>query len=115
MGKHDSMLSAAMRSLYSDSWDGRLASLLGEAALKKRSASSLMSLETRREILKLCEGENAALKARFMAGEPDGPLFSLPMPKDVLERSEMDRMSEDIAMLTRAVFALSSRFEGTQG
>ena len=47
-----------------------------------------------------------------MAGDPTIPLFSPPMPKDVLDRSELDRMSEDMAMLTRAVFALATRLEG---
>jgi hypothetical protein len=89
-----------------------MARLLGEDALKKGSASSLLDLETRKEVLALYDDENAALKARFMPEVSDGPLFPAPTAENVIETSEAEKLSDDIAMLTRAVYALASRLEG---
>ena len=86
--------------------------LLGRSALKRGSASSLLSLDTRRQILKLYDQENRELKARFIPGTVEGPLFRMPSAKDVIERGEAERLSEDIAMLTRAIYALAARSEG---
>ena len=44
-----------------------------------------------------------------MPGSPDGPLFAPPGARDVLEKSDAEKLSEDIAMLTRAVYALADR------
>ena len=90
----------------------RLAHLLGQAALKKSSASSLLSLEVRRDIMAFYEAENAELKSRFMPELGSGPLFPPPTAEDVLEKSEAERLSDDIAMLTRAVYVLAARYEG---
>ena len=86
-----------------------MARLLGQAALKTGSASSLLSLEMRRDIMGFYKDENARLKARFMPDLGAGPLFPTPSEDDVLEKSEAERLSEDIAMLTRAVYALAAR------
>ena len=86
--------------------------LMGTSAVKKGSASSLLSLRTRREIMSLYEAGNAELQARFIASSADLPLFAPPGPRDVIDRSEAEKLSDDIAMLTRAVYALAERIEG---
>lgn len=86
--------------------------LLGDPALKRGSASSLLDLSVRREIYAHYREENAALRARFLPDLNAPALFEPPCPADVIQRSEADKLSEDIAMLTRAVYALASRLEG---
>lgn len=108
-------LAHRVRDVFDGPHDNRfydvMARLLGEAALKKGSASSLLDLETRRAILSLYDEENAALKARFMPELGEGPLFAPPGDEDVILRAEAERLSDDIAMLTRAVYALATRIE----
>ncbi len=106
-------LAHRVRDVFEGPHDNRfydvMAQLLGDCALKKGSASSLLDLETRRTVMLLYEAENEALKVRFMPGLGDQPLFPTPAPRDVIERSDAEKLSEDIAMLTRAVYALASR------
>ena len=85
--------------------------LLGQSALKKGSASSLLDLETRHRILARYGDENAALKTRFLPELGDAPLFRPPAEADVLTICDRQKMSDDIAMLTRAVYALARRNE----
>lgn len=103
------------RDLFDGPHDNRfydvMARLLGQAALKKGSASSLLDLEARRDILRRYEEENAALKARFLPEVEEASLFAPPTADDVIERSEAEKLSDDIAMLTRAVYALACRME----
>lgn len=109
-------LAHRVRDVFDGPHDNRfydvMARLLGQAALKKGSASSLLNLEVRRDIMAFYQDENAELKARFMPDLGVGPLFPMPSVEDVLEKSEAERLSEDIAMLTRAVYALAARHEG---
>lgn len=109
-------LAHRVRDVFDGPHDNRfyevMARLLGEAALRKGSGSSLLDLETRQRVLRLYDDENRALKARFLKEEPSGPLFALPRPESVVQRSEAEKTSEDIAMLTRAVYALATRLEG---
>lgn len=91
---------------------GVMSGLLGQAALKKGSASSLLDMDVRRDILARYEAENAALKARFLPELEDEPLFDPLAADDVVIRSDDEKLSDDIAMLTRAVYALASRLEG---
>lgn len=88
-----------------------MARLMGDCVLKKGSASSLLDLDTRRAVMELYRDENAALKQRFLPDMGEGPLFAMPRPEDVIERSEAEKLSDDIAMLTRAVYALAARSE----
>ena len=87
-----------------------MAGLLGKSALKKGSASSLLDLDTRRDIYAAYADENAALVSRFLS-DLDDPLFPPPAPSDVIEQSESERLSEELAMLTRAVYALATRLD----
>ncbi len=108
-------LAHRVRDVFDDQHDNRfyevMVRLLGQDALKKTSASSLMSLETRRHIMARYQGENDALKARFLPELGDEPLFRLPIPANVRSLSDAEKLSNDIAMLTRCVFALAERIE----
>lgn len=96
-GPHDNRFYAAM------------VRLIGEDALKKGSASSLLSLEVRRLILASYEQQNVALKRRFLPELGDAPLFPEPIADDVIVKSEAEKLNDEIAMLTRAVYALAER------
>ena len=85
--------------------------LLGPDALKKGSASSLLPLETRRRILSRYDEENEALKERFMPDLGPGPLFHPPTEANVQDLSEAQKTSDDIAMLTRCVYALAETLD----
>lgn len=85
--------------------------LLGKDALKKGSASSLLPLETRRRILARYTDENEALKERFLPDWGAVPLFSNPSEASVLDVSEAKKTSDDIAMLTRCVYALAEKLD----
>lgn len=109
-------LAHRVRDVFDGPHDNRfydvMARLLGKDALKKGSASSLLDLDTRMRVLALYEEENAALKARFMPSVPEGPLFPPPTAENVIATSDAEQLSDDIAMLTRAVYALAARLEG---
>ena len=83
--------------------------LLGANALKKDSASSLLTLETRHHILARYAEENELLKNRFLPELGETPLFKLPSEKNVRDLSEEKKLSDDIAMLTRCVYALAEK------
>lgn len=85
--------------------------LLGQDALKKSSASSLLPLETRRRILTRYREENDALRDRFLPEMDNRPLFRPPSEKNVLMQSESQKTSDDIAMLTRCVYALAEKLD----
>jgi hypothetical protein len=85
--------------------------LLGKDALKKGSASSLLPLETRRRILARYRDENDALRDRFLPELNDRPLFRPPTEQNVLVQSDADKTSDDIAMLTRCVYALAQKLD----
>jgi hypothetical protein len=108
-------LAHRVRDVFDGPHDNRfydvLVRLLGKSALKKGSASSLLDLETRRAIVALHADDNASLQARFMPEFAGSPLFEMPGDADVADRSEMEKMSEDIAMLTRCVYELARRSE----
>lgn len=101
------------KDVFDDQHDNRfyevMVRLLGKAALKSDPGSSLLDLDTRRRIVGRYEPENEALKARFLPELGDEPLFRPPAPKDVRVISEETRLSQEIAMLTRAVYALAER------
>ncbi|MDA9865428.1 hypothetical protein N9C96_02005 [bacterium] len=106
-------LAHRVQDVFEDQHDNRfyevMVRLLGPAALKSDPGSSLLDLDTRRRIVGRYDEENEALKARFLPEFGDAPLFQQPMPKDVRTVSEAAAISQDIAMLTRAVFALADR------
>lgn len=83
--------------------------LLGADALKKDSASSLLTLKTRHHILARYAEENELLKKRFLPEMGDRPLFRLPSEKNVRDLSESQKMSDEMAMLTRCVYALAEK------
>ena len=83
--------------------------LLGADALKKDSASSLLSLETRHHILARYAEENEQLKKRFLPELGDAPLFKLPNEDNVRNLSDAKKLSDDMAMLTRCVYALAKK------
>lgn len=85
--------------------------LLGKPALKRGSASALIDLDTRHRILARYRDENEALKARFLPELGNAPLFRPPTEADVTVLSEDRQLSEEIAMLTRCVYALARRSE----
>lgn len=85
--------------------------LLGKDALKKGSASSLLPLETRRRILARYRDENDALRDRFLPEMNNRPLFRPPCEKNVLVQSDAQKTSDDIAMLTRCVYALAEKLD----
>lgn len=85
--------------------------LLGKDALKRGSASSLLPLETRTRIFARYAEENHALKTRFLPELGQKPLFSPPTEANVLERSDAHKTSDDIAMLTRCVYALAEKLD----
>jgi hypothetical protein len=111
-------LAHRVRDVFDGPHDNRfydvMARLLGEAALKKGSASSLLDLETRCDIYATYANENEALKARFLPDLGEGPLFDMPCADDVIERAKSEQLSDEIAMLTRAVYALAARLEGSK-
>ena len=106
-------LAHRVRDVFEDQHDNHfyevMVRLLGAAALKSDPGSSLLDLDTRRRIVGRYEQENETLKARFLPEFGDEPLFKQPMLKDVRTVSEEAQLSQDIAMLTRAVFALADR------
>ena len=106
-------LAHRVRDVFKDQHDNRfyevMVRLLGTSALKSDPGSSLLDLDTRRRIVLRYAQENDALKARFLPELGEGPLFEQPMPKDVRPVSDSEQMSQDIAMLTRAVFAIADR------
>jgi len=108
-------LAHRVRDVFDDQHDNRfyevMVRLLGRASLKQGSGSSLLDLDTRRRIVGRYAEENEALKQRFLPDFGEAPLFRPPAPRDVREVSEADQLSHDIAMLTRAVFALAERAE----
>ena len=83
--------------------------LLGADALKQDSASSLLSLETRHHILARYAEENELLKRRFLPKFGDASLFNLPGEDNVRELSDAKKLSDDMAMLTRCVYALAEK------
>lgn len=108
-------LAHRVRDVFEDQHDNRfyevMVRLLGRDALKSGSASSLLDLETRRRIWKRYEVENEALKAQFMPELGDQPLFEPPTRGDVADLSEARKLNDDIAMLTRCIYALAARSE----
>lgn len=104
-----------VRDVFEDQHDNRfyevMVRLLGPAALKSGSASSLLDFETRARILARYRDDNEALKARFLPELGNQPLFRPLKPADVLETSEAAKLSEEMAMLTRAIYALAQRTE----
>lgn len=108
-------LAHGVRDVFDGQHDNRyyevMVRLLGKAALKSQSGSSLLDLDTRRRIVNRYAEENAALKARFLPDLGDGPLFRPPAPRDVRIVSRERQASEEIAMLTRAVFRLAEKLE----
>ncbi len=106
-------LAHRVRDVFEDQHDNRfyetMVTLLGEDALKRGSGSSLLSLETRLDILARYEEENEALRTRFLPGMAEGPLFRPPTASDVIERSESEMLSEDMAMMMRCIHALARR------
>lgn len=109
-------LAHRVRDVFDSPHDNRfydvMARLLGPSALKRGSASSLLDLAVRRDIVRLYSEENSALRTRFLPDVGPPSLFEPPCPEDVIERSDAEKLSEDIAMLTRAVYALACRVEG---
>lgn len=85
--------------------------LLGPAALKTGSASSLLDFDTRARILARYSEDNDALKARFLPELGNKPLFRPLKSTDVVEKSDAEKVSEEMAMLTRAIYALAARSE----
>lgn len=108
-------LAHRVRDVFDGPHDNRfydvMARLLGDAALKRGSASSLLDLPVRRDIVAQYSAENAALQARFLPDVGPEGLFDMPSVADVNAQTEAEKLSEDIAMLTRAVYALACRVE----
>ncbi|AZQ68811.1 hypothetical protein EF888_17750 [Silicimonas algicola] len=102
------------RDLFGGQHDNRfyevMVRLLGSRALKQGSASSLLDLDTRHRILSRYAEDNEALRARFLPDAP-GPLFAPPRVPDVRVESEAKQRSDEIAMLTRAVFHMAEKIE----
>lgn len=108
-------LAHRVRDVFEDQHDNRfyevMVTLLGEDALKRGSGSSLLSLETRLDILARYEPENEALRTRFLPDMAEGPLFRPPTASDVIDRSETEMLSDDLAMMMRCIYALAKRTE----
>ena len=108
-------LAHRVRDVFEGQHDNRfyevMVRLLGKSALKSGSGSSLIDLDTRRRIVARYAEENAALQARFMPELGDEPLFRLPGPTEVRKATREDQLSDDIAMLTRAVYCLARKME----
>ena len=85
--------------------------LLGPAAFKTGSASSLMDHETRERILSRYQEDNTALKARFLPELGNQPLFHPLKADDVIAKSDTEKMSDELAMLTKCIYALAQRTE----
>lgn len=104
-----------VRDVFDDQHDNRfyevMVRLLGPAALKSGSASSLLDFETRARILARYKDDNDALKARFLPELGNQPLFRPLTGTDVIETSEAEKLSQEMAMLTRAIYALAQRAE----
>lgn len=82
--------------------------LLGSAAYKSRRGSSLMTLAERQAVLEVYRDGNDRLKQTYFADD-DEALFPEPSPDDVYTLSPDQRIRGEIAMLTRALFALYKR------
>jgi hypothetical protein len=108
-------LAHRVRDVFADQHDNRfyevMVRLLGKAALKSDPGSSLLDLDTRRRIVARYAAENMALKARFLPDLGEDPLFPPPAPGEVRSLSADRQVSDDIAMLTRAVYALAAKLE----
>lgn len=108
-------LAHRVRDVFEDQHDNRfyevMVRLLGSAALKREPGSSLLDLDTRRRIVARYASENERLKQRFLPELGDEPLFRQPMPRDVRLVSEQEQLSQDIEMLTRAIYELAEQAE----
>lgn len=106
-------LAHRVRDVFRDQHDNRfyevIVRLIGDDALKKGSGSSLLDLATRRQILERYEAENMALKERFMPDLGAGPLFRPPSDGDVIEVTEEEKRSEEMALMMRCIYALALR------
>lgn len=111
-------LAHRVRDVFDDQHDNRfyevMVRLLGKTALKSDPGSALLDLDTRRRIVERYREENEALKARFLPDMKGAPLFRMPGPNDVRALSEPEKHSQEIAMLTRAVYALADRADRTR-
>ena len=108
-------LAHRVRDVFDDQHDNRfyevMVRLLGKEALKTRSASALLDLETRNRICARYAEENDALRDRFLPDLGSAPLFRPPSEANVLQMTEAAKMSEEMAMLTRAVYALAQKLD----
>lgn len=104
-------LAHRVRDVFENQHDNRfyevMVRLLGEDALKKGSASSLLDLDARHRIVARYRDENEALKRRFLPEMGEAPLFRSPGAADVVTISREQQVSDEIAMLTRGLYALA--------
>ena len=108
-------LAHRVRDVFEDQHDNRfyevMVRLLGKDALKSQSASSLLDLETRHRILLRYAEENEALRDRFLPELGQAPLFAPPVAGDVTIASDVEKLSDEMAMLTRSVYALAQKLD----
>ena len=108
-------LAHRVRDVFEDQHDNHfyevMVRLLGNEALKSRSASSLLDLETRNRIFARYAQENDALRDRFMPELGNVPLFRPPTEANVRTLTEAAKVSEEMAMLTRSVYALAQKLD----
>lgn len=108
-------LAHRVRDVFEDQHDNRfyevMVRLLGKDALKSQTASSLLDLETRNRIFARYAEENDALRDRFMPELGTTPLFRPPTEANVRSLTEAARLSEEMAMLTRSVYALAQKLD----
>ncbi len=108
-------LAHRVRDVFEDQHDNQfyetMVNLLGEDALKRHSSSSLLDLETRNRIFARYSEENDALRDRFLPELGKVPLFRPPTEANVRHLTETAKMSDEMAMLTRSVYALAQKLD----
>jgi len=78
---------------------------VGQRAFRRDRRSSLMSLDTRLDLLEAYREGNERLRKVYFPDE-EGPLFPAPTPDDVAGLSREEILQEQVAMLTRVLFGM---------
>lgn len=85
--------------------------LMGQPALKKGSASQVLTFEQRRSIYDQYHDENEELKRLCLPALGKAPLFEPPAPEDAIELSELERLKAENAILMRGLYLLAKKID----
>jgi len=102
-----------IRDVFKDAHDNEffevMTRLLGQPALKKGSASQVLTFDQRRSIYERYLEENEELKRLCLPTLGEAPLFQPPSKEDAIELSELERLKAENAILIRGLYLLAKR------